>query len=197
MEIAVAVATLVCGFGGLLEILKFFGVVPPSIGQERKVTSKKRTLFWAVTLNLFCLVGASYALYRSFMPPDLFEFDDPSHTLVVSYGLQKDLSCEVTVDTTTIWRYHDKYKVAAACFVYDGLGPILDAKPFWVGAAYDIQRDAKLKMIAKPSGPAPLPGTNYVVLLVPDGIDISQFHTLREARNLKVRIISLSSQSPS
>jgi hypothetical protein len=91
----------------------------------------------------------------------------------------------------------DQYKIAIACFVYDGSVDILDAPKIQVSSLYDINNNIpvaivtwgeaynqyRMKMSAK--------GTNIALLNVPNGVLPTQFTTLRQARALGVKIPAL------
>lgn len=128
----------------------------------------------------------------------IVEFDSPqAGPVIVEYGLDP-ISCFQEVRSTEYLSMEGKYKLATACFIYDGSVPILDAPSVQVSNLYDIINgnvtmrilfgDAFNRYRAEHHAS----GIDIALLLVPNGVSPSQFSTLRQARALGVLIPFLS-----
>ena len=86
------------------------------------------------------------------------------------------------------------HKIAVACFVHDGTMPILDVSPLQVGKLYDVSTsEIYLKATWADSRSQYLQlnkaiGIDVALLVIPNGVETSQFTTLRQARALGVLI---------
>ena len=104
-------------------------------------------------------------------------------------------SCFLLVNPKALLPYKKDYKVSIACFVYDGTMNVLDAPNLQVGNLYDINEadSAYLKEVwgdsfneyRKQHGTS---ATWIALLVVPNGVQTSQFTTLRQARSFGARI---------
>ena len=104
--------------------------------------------------------------------------------------------CTLNITGDRFLRYRNGYKVASACFLYDGTVEPLDAPRVQVSKLYDI-RPGSMEMIAlwEPEFLQYLErkhasGLTHVVLLVPLGVSTGQFSTLRQARALGIKTIA-------
>ena len=183
--------------GALVGAVVFFlaGIAWPKLRSSLniKTIAKNPAVFWITTI-LLVWIPVWYGTYDWRLITDVPEFDDPQNTLVYSWGAHGDI-CNVFVNGDRFWRYRHKYKLVAGCFVYDGLGSILDASDLQVGNLYDISSGTMLVAV-KPSPSfvdnvfrQKLTGVDSVLLMVPNGVEVSQLATLRRARELGVHIV--------
>jgi hypothetical protein len=153
---------------------------------------------WAaatLALLLVMLVSSGVSLFAG-REPQLPEWPD-SHPFVQEYG-QDPLSesSHLTANGDRFMYYAGEYKIASACYVYDGVGDLLYAPQLQVSKAYDI-RNSPIRMLAQ-WGPTfrgylqtkKFVGMAHVVLLVPMGVDPGQFTTLRQAQAMGVKIVN-------
>jgi hypothetical protein len=142
----------------------------------------------AVGSILFCAVGWSR------IDTDLPEFDSPQTDLALGWNAGNG-GCSVIANGDKIWPYRNSYKVASGCLLYNGIGDILDAPNLQQGSLYDIRHG---QITARAVWGASFPkymednhatGNFCVLMLVPVGIETSQFSTLGQARKLGVKII--------
>jgi hypothetical protein len=113
---------------------------------------------------------------------------------VSAYGIKDSNSCYLLVNGKMLQSRRDNYKMAIGCFLYNGVQDILDAPNVQVSDLYDIKDSyTPIRLIfsdgfnqyRREKGPYGI----YIALLnVPNGVSISQFTTLRQARSLKVLI---------
>lgn len=179
-------------------IITFVGVigVAYSIWSHHHPDGKTVPL-WAVLMFItWAFIG--YDLYSRTNSHRIPEFDSPQSTMVEGYGLDTPSSCFLTVDGRALASLRGHYKLAVGCFIYDGNEDILDAPNVQVGNLYDItdgtvylratwgdQFNAyRIQHHAR--------GIDVALLAIPNGVQPTQFDTLREARSLGVRIPSLS-----
>lgn len=153
-----------------------------------------------MTVATWCAVGFAY-YQHVYNPAPILDFDQPqAGPALSSYGMDSPDSCMGTANgnSLVLAAHQANYRVAIACFAYDGKEDILDAPKLQVSRLYDIkpglvimrasystdflQYEAAMHSI----------GIEVALFLVPDGVDISQISTLREARNLKVHILNIS-----
>jgi hypothetical protein len=148
-----------------------------------------------VFLSLFP-IGA--LVFHNLTHDPIEEFDAPNKKLVIGWA-EEGLSCSMQIDQNFLQRFRQDYKLATACLIYDGTQDILDDPYMQVGGLYDIDENRSIKKLT--AGFTPNFAQLYVqknsvgvfvaLLLVPKGIEPSQFSTLRQARALGVRIPNL------
>jgi hypothetical protein len=116
--------------------------------------------------------------------------------VAVTWGLNDAVSGQVTIDGTRLQRYQGRFRIAAVGFHYSGSPDVIDVTGLQKSAMYEIVNTAQIRIIVPfdqvflrdwTIGSAR--GTNYRVLLVPVGINLEQFRTLREAYALGVKDI--------
>ena len=155
-----------------------------------------RLRIWVLLLAVtWCAIG--YDFYDRHHTVPLPEFDSKRDARpVVSYAANQS-SCYMTVDGASMLLNKSAYRLAIACFTFDGKEDILDAPNFQVSNLYDI-KDGVINMqqdfseAFKQQGIAKHANAIFIaVLLVPDGVERNQFSTLRQARKLNVRIPAL------
>jgi len=143
-------------------------------------------LTWAV-------VG--YDFYDRTHPP-LLEFDVPHDTLIAGWE-QGVNSCSLAVNEQHLLLLRNDYKLAVACFIYNGQGDILDAPNVEVGALYDIREGQSTLTAGWSQGfiqyrvQQGAAGSFVALLIIPKNVQTFQFTTLRQARALGVRIPSV------
>jgi hypothetical protein len=127
------------------------------------------------------------------------EFDSPGNVgLIVGYGMDTPNSCYGSVQGAQLTKIRSEYKLAIGCFLWDGTMDRLDAPNVQVSNLYDIT--ASLVTARVTFGPGfekyreeqHAAGILVSVFLVPNGVSVSQFTTLRQARSLGVHILSMS-----
>jgi len=133
---------------------------------------------------------------------DLREFDAKSDLpLVLSYGGDGGgTACGMTVQGKLLMSRKPNYKLAIGCFVWDGREDILDAPYLQLSNFYDI-REGNIQMQAVYSEyfinyrvQIHAAALHVALLNVPNGVQLSQFTTLRQARALGVLIPNVSTQ---
>jgi hypothetical protein len=108
----------------------------------------------------------------------------------------------VLADGRALFSKHSKFRLAAVCFHYFGLGDPKDATNLSKSGLYDIlQADIPIIIPYNDTFLAEWKqenksGTNYYLLLVPIGIKMNQFDTIHEAEALGVQLIGQGSGPP-
>jgi hypothetical protein len=148
-------------------------------------------MFAMTALTLVTWSGVGYDLYDRHSNPDLPEFDVKSHVPFYAWGVNAaPRQCYVVIDGPELSRYKDAYRVAPACFYYDGSTDVLDISNLQVGATHDIPNgllDMRIN-VSPIFAVGNVDRIRLLVLLIPLNVQISQFSTLRAARNLGVKI---------
>jgi hypothetical protein len=131
-------------------------------------------------------------------PDEIPEFDAPPPDLAWQLSWSGgNGTCQGAIDARRpeIQRFAAKYKVALGCYYDDRTRDIKD-DALYVSSTYDItQTPMSMGLTYPPIFPGPHGIREFVVLFVPSGISVSQFHTLREARGLGVKIKRLGAQA--
>ena len=146
-------------------------------------------------IGLLALTWASVGYYLYVLHDQLIpEFDAPITQMLQGYGTDGPNSCAMVVSGKVLLSLSKGYKLAVGCFIYDGSVYVLDAPGLQVGNLYDITAD-QTRLMAKwgdsfnryrvEKGAT---GLNIALLIVPNGVQPSQFTTLRQARALGVKI---------
>ncbi len=160
---------------------------------------KKQKIGWARRNRpIFLIVGLAMSSWIPYFirPDDLPEFPDP-HPYVIGYSQSFGARwCRVVINGQRFLKFQSHYKVAGACYLYDGIGDLMDVAQLQVGKAHDI-RDEQIDIMT-PFGPGfsgyleskRAIGLTHVVLLIPKGIDPGDFSTLRQAKAMGVKIVS-------
>jgi hypothetical protein len=152
-------------------------------------------MYWPVAL-CFLLGASAWIPYYLINAQDIPEWPESRNPFIKSYSGGNG-ECLVVADGGRFRRYAGKYKLAAACFAYTGLGDILDTPQLQVSASSDIRADEiPLRTIWGPLFERHIQdlhagGLTHVLLLLPNGVSSGQFATLREAKRLGVRIIGV------
>lgn len=155
-----------------------------------------RLPIWVVLLAVtWCAIG--YDFYDRHHTVLLPEFDSKRNApLVISYGGSPS-SCYMQVNGEAVLLNKSVYRLAIACFLYDGAEDILDAPNLQVSNLYDIKdgvvgiQQNFSESFQQYRMAQHAIGISIALLLVPDGVERNQFSTLRQARKLKVLIPSL------
>jgi hypothetical protein len=175
-------------------------------GQVIVLPDKTSRLLWlrrywpTVIMGLLFLITA-YDIYdRHHNAAPIVEFDAPNQPIpmVQSFGLRTD-GCMMNINASDpiLMDHKDEYDLAIGCFLYDQAEDVLDAPNLQVSQLYDI-RTGKVIAAVKFSQQfndyrqqTHATGIHIALLLVPKGVRNTQFATLRQARALKVRILTL------
>lgn len=144
---------------------------------------------------LFSLLPIGALIIHNLAQDPIQEFDEPQNRIVTSWG-RNGQGCTMDVDQRVLQRFRLEYKLATACLIYDGTQDLLDDPYMQVGGLYDIDEHLFVKKLMagfsqnfKEEYTQKRSHSVYVaLLLVPKGIEPSQFATLRQARALGVRI---------
>jgi hypothetical protein len=125
------------------------------------------------------------------------EFDaNKDEPMQVAYGMDAS-SCYMTVHGPVFASRRSGYKLAIGCFIYNGQQDILDAPYLQVSNLYDIKDgDETIKAFFADYflnyfHQVKAFGISIALLNVPNGVQPSQFSTLRQARALGVLIPDL------
>jgi hypothetical protein len=160
-----------------------------------------------MAMGVMMLVGAVLIAYdlhdrhRVKLP----EFDSAAAvSLMMTYGTDKapnEAFCKVDANGDKLLPYRDDYNVAFACYTMDGTGPELDTSYIQFSQTYDIvEGQIGMRLHMRPGFYADTFNgrggfINYVLMLVPKEVQVSQFSTLRQARALGVKLIERGSQT--
>jgi hypothetical protein len=156
--------------------------------------------YWPMLVMVFLFIGCwiPYLLSKEQAVPDIPEFDTPNSAIVTGWAQDTPSSCLMQVNGGALLSRQSGYKLAIACLIYDGKTDILDAPYLQVSNLYDI----KLGSITMRAGYQPYfleyesrmhaVGINIALLNIPNGIQPTQFTTLRQARSMGVKILILS-----
>lgn len=129
-------------------------------------------------------------------PDDLPPFPDP-HSYVARYSQSIEAQwCRVLINGDRFLKFAGHYRVAGACYAYDGVGDVLDVPKLQVGKTHDII-NGQIEMVTR-FGPGFMEylqengaiGLSHVVLLIPNGVDPGDFSTLRQAKAMGVKIVN-------
>jgi len=172
------------------------GVAMPPETDRTRWLKRYWPMFAMMILAAVNLGGIGYREYqkhRSFPP----EFDDPNNLpLMTGYGLDTPSSCFANLQSKILLAHRSDYKVAIGCFLWDGTVDRLDAPNVQVSNLYDIvDGETALRVtwgevFNKYRQEQHAVGIIVAVFIVPNGVSITQFTTLRQARALGVRIPS-------
>jgi hypothetical protein len=151
--------------------------------------------YWPMlAMALLVLLNGAVVAYRSYAEhhPSIPEFET-RQDMVIGHGLT-GRSCFMTVNGKTLVSRSVNYKLALGCFIYDGSQDMLDAPNMQISNLYDITEgttnmivnwgDAYDKYLSDHHAV----GITTALLNVPNGVQITQFTTLRQARSLGVKI---------
>lgn len=92
----------------------------------------------------------------------------------------------IVVSGKYLQSYREEYQLDALCLHYDGTQDYVDAPGLQKSALYEI-RDVEVEMIITADEAfvkdfkSGMKGTNYIAILVPKGVSMDQFSTLRQA----------------
>jgi len=161
---------------------------------DMKVTFPAKRWMAMIALSLGPLLALGINHYAQSPSQDIPEFDSKESLIRASGGGGASKSCTMTVNGKVLQSRRAGYKLAIACFVWDRTQDILDARPIQVSGLYDIRND-NIRLLATWGDSFNQylidrrPFTLTIALLnVPNGVTISQFSSLREARRIGVLI---------
>jgi hypothetical protein len=127
---------------------------------------------------------------------DLPEWPDPKPFIRGYSVLGNPPSCLVIVNGDRFLKYEKDYRIASACYGYDGFGDLLDIPQVQVSAASDIRKgDIHLRVQWSPSfiqyaQQKNFRAINEMVLLLPKGVDPGAFSSLRQAKSMAVKFVT-------
>jgi hypothetical protein len=153
--------------------------------------------YWPTLIMLGLMLLIAYNIYDRHHQEVVAipEFDDVQNAMMIEgYGADIPRYCFFQTNGIAFASRRSGYKLAIACFIYGGGQDILDAPNLQVSNLYDIHdgsigmrvdftdgfNEYRTKMNAT--------GINIAILNVPNGVQTSQFTTLRQARALGVLI---------
>jgi hypothetical protein len=140
------------------------------------------------------LVWSGFATFKITSHDEIPEFDEPVEGWKIGWSGNAN-GCQAAINGASFYKYADKYRLALGCFF---LNSAIDEKDssLYVGAPHDIVRgEMPLATTFQPPDQTMLfTQRRFVLLLIPQGINISQFHTPREARKLGVTIKLIGAQ---
>lgn len=167
--------------------------------------------YWPVAamtlLTVLTWSAVGYDLYDRHHSPvftsSIFDFDDRrGFPVVINYGVELPLTgagdCHMDVNGDALAAYKSEYRMVLACFVTDGTQGILDASNLRLSKEYDIADGGVFLRAVFSDAYSQTLKTQAIhtmwlaLLLLPSNVEPDQFKTLRQARNLKVRIPSVS-----
>ncbi len=95
-------------------------------------------------------------------------------------------SCSLLVNGKRFYRWSNKYRLAFACFTWNGDGDIDDSAQVLFSKSYEIQNDMEQMLLywtpSFHSNMKPTYGMNLKLFMVPVGIDIEHASTVRQAK---------------
>jgi len=164
-------------------------------------TSLPKLRVW-VALLLLTWVALGYDIYGRHHSAELREFDEPNQQkpLLFGVGMKAPDFCQVMANGNLLLPYKNDYNVGFACYLWDGTQDQLDAPIILFSEPRDIVGgDISMRVEFNQQFDWRFNHSegmvNYLLMLVPKNVRISQFSTLRQARALKVRLVMLESRS--
>lgn len=167
-------------------------VILASKKQRAKGAATTIPPWWKTPTVLALAVLAVLNWVPHFMPED----DSAQlNTAVLGWGSAPDIdpahpiaNSQVIVTGYPLGKYKSKYRIAAVMIKFQGKVDFTDSIPLAKSALYHISADQTRIIIHKDDEFLKLPGgTNYVALLVPEGVEMDSFRTLRQAYALGVK----------
>jgi hypothetical protein len=171
---------------------------------ELSLPNKRWALMGLLSLGpLLALLGIwlfSTNLRRGMVVNTFFPEDNQENSAELSYGWKradakaKALgSCFVTANGSRFLDWSDKYRLAFACFNWDGQGDPQDATDILFSKPYDISNgDLPMAVYWDNDFASSVPAGKYVyinfaLLMVPNGVDIEKAKSLRQAAAMGAR----------
>jgi hypothetical protein len=101
-------------------------------------------------------------------------------------------SCSLLVNGKRFYRWSDKYRLAFACFTWNGDGDIDDSAQVLFSKSYEVQNDMEQMLLYwTPSFHSNTKNNNYgmnlKLFMVPEGVDIEHASTVRQAKAMGAR----------
>jgi len=162
---------------------------PPQTPES--VTRSPWRLYWPVAACL--LLSVSVWIPYAVRPDDLPAWPQPK-SYIFGYATGP-AGCEVTANGDEFFKYREKYRLAVGCYIWNGVGDVLDAPQLQVSPAHEITKGTMpLRLFWGASFPQYLFDQhanmlNEVILMLPAGVDPGQVTSFRQARSLGVRIV--------
>jgi hypothetical protein len=182
---------------GIMALIGIIGIYYQRRAVRLMKPEEKRFAYWPLVFMV--ILAASSWIPYFLLPDDLPLWPDPK-PYVRGYGVTVTAdgreSCYVTADGDRFSRYRNHWRLAAACYFYDGVGDPLDVPQLQTSGAYDI-RTGEMKLLAVWGAAFPqflhdkhANELGHVLLMLPAGIDPGQFSTLRQAKGLGVKFVN-------
>jgi hypothetical protein len=158
----------------------------------RMLKTTRREKFMLI-LGVGCLFCAALGLYRtmSFSIPAGIHYLD---SWGLNFPFPNATANKMELSGSVLMPYRINYRVAGACFRYHGTADILDATGLQKSGLYDIKDEAlKIEMPWDSSFIDTIKRgeveTSCSLLLVPNGVTMDQFSTLRQAEAIGVKVL--------
>jgi hypothetical protein len=185
-------------WGGILICVGIVGFFASRRNRPMK-SRAKRSFFWgiAIVITWFAIGYDYYDRHHAILP----EFDDGHEKPVLfDSGMKAPDFCQVAVNGNLLMPYKDKYNVAFACYLWDGTQDQLDLPNLLISEVHDIGTgDLPMRVEFTPQFDWRFNHSegmvNYMLMLVPKDLKVTQFQTLRQARALGVKLPWLESRS--
>jgi hypothetical protein len=177
-------------WGGICIVVGFVGF----FASRRKSTMKPKaySVVWVIAL-LFTWAAVGYDYYDRRSRDDIPEFDDPrARGLSAGYGPDAG-KCIVVANGDLLLAYQSKFFIAPSCFIANGTVAMLDTTEIQTGTPREINAGPiTMSVVVTDEGLKQDIGNhvyiNFVILLIPKDVQLTQFKTLRQARLLGVKI---------
>jgi hypothetical protein len=201
------------GIGGYNIVLQRRQIALMSKAKPKKGAATEPPSFWGsygryfVMLGFIGLAWAPYAIDLIWSPPHLTEFsymtiwgpNSPPGQQPTIGGLKTLLA---VANGRTLTSYSANYKLAAIAFHYYGMSDVDDVSTLQKSNLYDIKDQEAINILIPVTDVFREEmahagwGTNYGLLLVPNGVSMDQFSTIRQAKALGVKVMQTSSGPP-
>jgi hypothetical protein len=155
-----------------------------------------RTTGLIIACGLIFSIANALGIPEKIWPPDVPEFDhdEEGFKYANNYG-NNATNCNLVAKGHEFLKYQGDYRLSMGC-VFDNSSMDIKDEHLFVGALFDIT-DSNIPMTAPLlwSGTPKLGSIKFYILMVPRSISIAQFNTIREARNVGVRVVWVGGQS--
>jgi hypothetical protein len=182
------------GLGGIAAVAGFLLDVWPMIKVRKAVLVTKARALTVLVLLCMSVILSIAGLAVSYQSVDIPEAG-PGSSLVHLWQMPNPNTCSVVANGDLFWRYRDHYKLVAGCFVSDGFTDQLDSPRMQPSALYDIKKgDITMLIRVSPdfgnyAQSIHAGGINFILWMVPVGVEPGQFTTARIARSIGARAV--------
>ncbi len=192
---------ILVGLGAIAAII----AILPALGFDIRIFGWKKDMNpsapvpkwrWWLVMVIACLslLGTGFNLYKNFVGGAPIKSDKLTQGAILGYGNYPNLGpgyVHIRADEDALSKYREQYKMVGVAFHYWGTGDLNDAPLQSKSEPYDIETGTKIIIIkGSPEYVEEVnkgyARTNYVLLVVPKGVNVSQFSTLRQAYGLNV-----------